>query len=144
MDDEELLQRFETAALSREEWTHRTHIRIAFLYVTRYPFNEALDKIRRNIKALNARNAVPEGPQSGYNETITVAFLTLVASTQAAYGRLFPAANSQDFCERHPHLLQKTVLRLFYSPERRGHPEAKTRFIEPDLASLPLVQPTVG
>lgn len=28
-------------------------------------------------------------------------------------------------------------LPLFYSPARRRHPQAKTRFIEPDLTPLP-------
>jgi hypothetical protein len=37
----------------------------------------------------------------------------------------------------HPQLMSKHVLRLFYSPAGRMHPEAKATFIEPDLAPLP-------
>ena len=32
----------------------------------------------------------------------------------------------------------KFALRFFYSPEQRIRPEAKTRFVEPDMASLPV------
>jgi hypothetical protein len=37
----------------------------------------------------------------------------------------------------HPQLMTKHALRLFYSPQRRMHPDAKGRFIEPDLTPLP-------
>lgn len=68
---------------------------------------------------------------------MTVAFLRLVRSALDAYEDLFPSADSESFCDRHPHLLAKTILRAFYSPERRRQPAAKTQFVEPDLSSLP-------
>ena len=74
---------------------------------------------------------------SGYNETTTVAFLHLVEAVRQAYGELYPANTAAEFCDLHPERMNKHVLRFFYSPARRGHPDAKTRFIEPDLAPLP-------
>ena len=44
---------------------------------------------------------------------------------------------SQEFCDTHPHLMQTSVLRLFYSPARRMDPKAKEGFVEPDLTPLP-------
>jgi len=90
MDDHELLKQFEDLTLPFEQWTHRAHVKVAYLYLSRYPFAEAVDRMRRGIKAYNAANHRPEGPDQGYNETTTVAFLHLIAAVRLAYGRVFP------------------------------------------------------
>jgi hypothetical protein len=137
MTDDELLRRLEDRSLPFEQWTHRAHVRVAFCCLQQHPFAEALDRLRAAIKAYNAANNVPDGPTSGYNETTTVAFLRLVDSTMRSYGPVMPTADGEAFCDAHPHLLHKQVLRLFYSPERRMHPNAKRTFVEPDLTALP-------
>jgi hypothetical protein len=91
------------------------------------------------IKAYNAAHHVPEGPTSGYNETTTHAFMHLVLATLNAYGQTFPTPAADDFCDTHPQLMTRHALRLFYSPERRMHPLAKTQFVEPDLSPLPRI-----
>lgn len=138
MDDAELVRQFEACTLPLAEWTHRAHVKVAFVYLRALPFEEALDRMRTGIQAYNAANQVVEGPTSGYNETTTCAFLRLIAATIAAYGRVLPTPDADAFCEAHPQLLSKHILRLFYTPERRLHPDAKTQFVEPDLAPLPM------
>ena len=137
--DAELLRQFESAALPFHEWTHRAHVRVAFLYLRTHAFDDALGRMRAGVKALNAANKVRESPTSGYNETTTRAFLHLIAATMAAYDSVFAADTSESFCDAHPQLMTRHALRLFYSPQRRMHPDAKTRFVEPDLAPLPTV-----
>lgn len=137
MTDDELLRQFEDAILPADLWTHRAHVRVAFLYVRAYPFDDAVERMRIGIKRYAKARNVPEGPTSGYNETTTVAFMHLVAATVQAYGDAMPTPDAETFCETHPQLLTQHVLRFFYSPERRSHPDAKTTFVEPDLAPLP-------
>jgi hypothetical protein len=137
MTDAELVRRFENRTLAFKLWTHRAHVRVAFWYLSRYPFPNALDRIRAGIKAYNAKNRVPETKTSGYNETTTVAFVRLIDATMRAYGRRMPTADGETFCKTHPHLLHKEVLRLFYSPRQRMHPKAKRKFVKPDLTALP-------
>jgi len=139
-NDSDLLRQFENRTLPFEQWSHRMHVRIAYLYLRDFPFDDALLKMRSGIKAYNEANKVPESATSGYNETTTVAFMRLIHGTMTAYGKAFPTTDSASFCDTHPHLLSKQILRLFYSPERRMHPDAKSRFIEPDLAPLPKVR----
>ncbi len=139
MSDDEFLSRFDDGTLSVDQWTHRAHVKVAFLYLRRHSFEQAVDRMRAGVKALNAVHAVPEGPLSGYNETTTVAFMHLIAAIDAAYGEVFPVADADAFCDAHPQLMNKHALRFFYSPERRMHPDAKTQFVEPDLAPLPKV-----
>ena len=95
--------------------------------------------MRATIKAYNAHNAVPESPTSGYNETTTRAMMHLVAATVAAYDAIHPAAHGDAFCHAHPATHDRHVLRLFYSPQQRMRPEAKTQFVEPDLTLLPQI-----
>jgi DinB superfamily len=115
----------------------RAHVRIAFCYLKQHTFADAAERVRSAIKAYNAHNNVPEGPTRGYNETTTIAFLHLVDATMRAYGDVMPTPDSESFCDTHPQLLHKHVLRLFYSPEQRMHPSAKTSFVEPDLTEFP-------
>lgn len=137
--DEQFLQSFDDMTLQKAEWTHRAHVKVAFLYLSRHPFDGALAKMRAGVKAYNARHGVPEGPTRGYNETTTHAFLHLVLATMSAYAGTHPCGGADAFCDTHPQLMTRHALRLFYSPERRAHPRAKTEFIEPDLAPLPRI-----
>ncbi len=139
MSDEEFLAAFEQLTLPFAQWTHRAHVKVAYLYLLAHPFEEALTRMRRGIKAYNAHNKVPEGPTSGYNETTTHAFLHLIAATMSAYGAAMPTENAEKFCDTHPQLMTRNVLRLFYSPQQRMHPLAKSQFVEPDLAALPKI-----
>jgi hypothetical protein len=139
MSDDEFLKKFEDCSLPFEQWTHRAHVKVAFLFLRDHPSAEALEKMRSGIKAYNAAHDVPESDTQGYNETTTCAMMQLVAATIAAYGSEFPTPTADDFCDTHPQLMNKHVLRLFYSPQRRMHPDAKMRFIEPDLTRLPTV-----
>ena len=93
--------------------------------------------MRTGVKAYNAANAVPETETSGYNETTTHAFLCLIAATMRAYGPVMCVTSADAFCDAHPQLMTRHALRLFYSPQQRMHPLAKTQFVEPDLAPLP-------
>jgi hypothetical protein len=139
MDDADLLRQFQELTLPFTLWTHRAHVKIAYLHLQKYPFDEALSRICAGIKKYNAANNVPESQTSGYNQTTTVAFLHLVAAVMRAYEYAFPVHTADEFCDTHPQLMSKHVLRFFYSPHRRMHPDAKTRFIEPDLAPLPKI-----
>jgi hypothetical protein len=140
MTDGELLAQFEACTLPFAEWTHRTHVKVAYLYLEKLSFAEALETIRRNIKQYNAANNRPDGPLEGYNETTTRGLLHLIAAVRSAYAKPFPVKSADEFCDTHPQLMSKHVLRFFYSPERRLHPLAKAQFVEPDLAPLPKIR----
>jgi|GEM_PF-2991753 hypothetical protein len=48
-----------------------------------------------------------------------------------------PHESSAEFCAAHPELLDKLLLRRFYSRERIMTLQAKAEFVEPDLTPLP-------
>ena len=139
-DDASFLRRFEDCTLPFAEWTHRAHVRVAYIYLCQEPFDAALERMRTGVRRYNAANNVPEGPTSGYNETTTVAFFHLIAAVRSAYANTHPVDSSDAFCDMHPQLMTKHALRLFYSPQRRTDPRAKTEFVEPDLSPLPTIR----
>lgn len=134
MNDNELMTAFEALTISRADWTHRLHVRMAYIYLRQHPFEAAVARIRTGIQRLNAANQVPEAPQAGYNETMTVAWAQLIHTTIVEQG---PQNSSDEFVDRHPHLLCSTLLRLFYSRTIWQEQDCKTRFVAPDLAPLP-------
>jgi hypothetical protein len=78
---------------------------------------------------LNAKIGSPDG----YHETITVAFVRVIASRME--GGDYPT-----FRERNPELFDRTLTALLrhYTKERLHSPEARRAFIEPDVKPLPL------
>ncbi len=132
--DDTFLEQFETAALPKEEWHHQQHIKVAYLYLCRYPLQTAAVRIREKIKAYNAAKGVVDSPLSGYHETMTQAWLRLVYFTLCEYG---PAENADAFYELNPQLSQKKTLRFFYTKELFTSPQAKAEFLNPDLTPLP-------
>lgn len=134
MDDATLLTRFEDAAIPRSEWTHRAHVRMAYLYLRAHPFDEALARIRAGIQKLNAANGVHDG----YHETVTVAFATLIADAMARTQS--PSLTTSDgFCDAHDDLFAKDLLLRHYSRERINSDEARAMFVAPDNCPLPPV-----
>jgi hypothetical protein len=133
-DDDKFLAEFEACRWPLAQWHHQQHIKVAYLYLRRYPFDAAMNRIRERIKAHNAAHHVPDLAASGYHETMTQAWMRLVYLTLCEYG---PAETADNFYEQNPQLSQKKVLRLFYSRDVFMSPRAKVEFVEPDLAPLP-------
>ena len=129
MTDDGFLAAFEACML--DEFHHRDHVKVAYLYLRRHSLDEAIAKVRAGLQALAAAWKAPDDLQRGYHETMTQAWVRLVHLTLSEYGA---AESAEAFCEQQPQLMQKTHLQLFYSPERLTTWEAKREFVEPDLA----------
>ena len=140
LDDQTFLGRFEAGTFPLEQWHHRQHIKIAYLYLCADPFEVAIERMRTGIRALNAAHRVPDELTRGYHETMTQAWMRLVEVTLCEYG---PAGSADEFFELNPQLAEKKALRLFYSRERIMSAEAKAKFVEPNLAPLPRSQKPV-
>jgi drug/metabolite transporter (DMT)-like permease len=132
--DERLLSAFEAGTLHKEDWHHEAHLRIGYLYVRRFGFPTALDRMRRGIQSLNAAHGTAEAATSGYHETTTQAFMTMIAH---AAGKSRATLNSQLFCRAHPELCDKRALLAHYSLATLSSRGARREFVPPDLLPLP-------
>jgi len=133
-DDAAFLGRFEACTIPLAEWTHRSHLRVAWTYLRRHGLDEAARRMGAGIRRYNAAQGLPDTLDSGYHETLTVAWLRIIDATMRWHG---PETDATAFLEKHTQLHSKALLRLYYSRDRLLSWEAKRRFVEPDLAPLP-------
>jgi hypothetical protein len=155
MTDGEFLVAFEACSIPRSEWTHEAHVRMAWLYLSRRPFTDALDRIRRGIRKLNDRIGQPaathrapaqrrtsatNGDPNGYHETITVALTRIIAD------RICSGEDYLGFRDRNPDLFDRKLPALFahYSTALLLSPEARRSFVDPDVLKLPPVKPALS
>jgi hypothetical protein len=122
--------RFENCTLPNESFHHADHLRMAFLYLRRYPALEALQRFSVSL----TRFAAAHGKPDLYNETVTWAFLLLIRERMVRAGceqtwLQFAAANSD--------LLQwkDNVLKKYYREETLQSDLAKRIFLFPDKSS---------
>jgi hypothetical protein len=133
LDDAALWSAFWSATLPAPAWTHRSHVRVAFLHLDQWTLDEAHLRMRVGIIRLNASHGLEETPSRGYHETITRAWLALVAHARAAD----TYADSNALLAAHPDLLDRGLALRFYSRSRLMSLRARATFVEPDLAPLP-------
>jgi hypothetical protein len=128
MSDDAFVDAFESCTLPFAAWTHRMHVRYAFIALAQAPRAEAMTRVRRGIQRFNAKYDRP-----GYHETMTEAWVRLV---DHARSHAEPAQSGLAFLAAHPHLQHSSLVRLFYTKERLFSPEAKAGFLPPDLRPL--------
>lgn len=133
MDDETLWAAFRGRTLSDTEWTHRAHLRMAWMHLERWGLDEAHLRMRAGIILLNAVHGLEETPKRGYFETLTRAWLVLVADarTRARCER------SDAFLDAHPELLDREAPLRFHTRERLFSEEARSVLVPPDREPWP-------
>lgn len=135
MNDDQLLQAFESCHLTPASFRHREHLRVAYLYLTRYPFEQAHARFEAGVQRLLAHLGAPA---SHYHATITRAWFLAVRHFLRREGA---RETSEQFlaapCAA-SRLLDQQVMLIHYSAERLFSAAARTEFIEPDLDPIPL------
>ena len=93
--------------------------------------------LRDGIKRLNVSLGGANTPSSGYHETITAAYVTLIAAFLDACPPDLPLGGRVDRLLASP-LAGRDILFSFYSRERLLSTDARARWVEPDLGPLRL------
>ena len=119
----ELLAAFEAGRIDPAHFPHRAHVQVGFELLECHRFPEALLHLARGLRRLAARAGRPEV----YHETITAAFLALIAERRSR-GRY---AGWKDFAARNPDLFRKELLEEFYDRATLQSPIARETFILP-------------
>jgi hypothetical protein len=130
-----LVAAFESATLPHAAWTHHAHLTVAAWYVMWHGPDAALPQIRAGIKRLNAAHGVVDTPTRGYHETLTRLYTRLVADAVAREGVTTALADIVN------HVVAACADRdlplTYYSRDRLASLDARTAWLEPDLAPLP-------
>ena len=120
VDDSTLMAQFRSTELPLDQWNHRLHLRLAFIFLREYSFPTALSRFRAALRAYNEAHSVPDHLASGYHETLTVAWLSLVASRLSDSQEI---GDFSSFCSLHPELLACGIMtrtHWAFRPSRQG------------------------
>lgn len=127
MTDHEFLERFESCSLDKEEFHHKDHVRLAWIYLSRFPVLEALSRFSDGLK----RFAQSLGKEGLYHETITWSYLLLIRERIA---RAQAEESWEEFARANSDILdwRESVLKLYYRDETLKSDLARRVFVFPD------------
>jgi hypothetical protein len=138
--DEELallVTRFRSQTLPKHEWTHAAHLSVGAWHVHAHGPDDALGLLRSGIQALNASHGTANTDSSGYHETITCAYVTLIASfLSQAPGWRGVAENVQQLLASP--LAARDALLAYYTTETLFSVQARRDRVPPDRQPLAL------
>lgn len=130
--DDDFLTQFTALALPLEAFSHLGHLRVAWIYLQRFPLADAIELVCRGI----ARFAAHAGAAGKFHRTMTEALVRLLAHGGAGDADRgwddFLAANSQLVTDA------QQVLARYYSPTLLASSQAQHTFVPPDRRPLPI------
>jgi hypothetical protein len=125
-DDAAALARFMGGDVDPAQFGHRDHVRMGFEMLRRYNFSEAAHHYSMALRTMATRAGRPDG----FHQTVTIAFLSLIAERMLS----IEAADFDAFERASPDLLVKSALTRWYRPERLAADAARRSFLLPDCA----------
>lgn len=129
---ESFIDEFETCRLPKTQWTHEAHLVVGLWYLTHHSPEDALDLVRRRVRAYNESTGTANTDSSGYHETITRLFLRGIADYLSSQREASPMPVAIADLLKSP-LANKDWPLGYFSRERLFSVEARSGWIEPDL-----------
>ena len=130
MDDNDFLRAFFAGWPHEERFGHREHLRLAWLVIDRHGPELAAEIVGEGIR----RMAAAQGKAALYNETITRFWVRLLAHVREAKS---VGGSVDDAIDAAPILADKDIVLRHWSRTALFGPEARVRWVEPDLRPLP-------
>jgi len=126
MNDIEFLNKFDRCLISWDDWNHYSHIRMAYLFLTKYGNKDGQSKIINGIKKFNKFHSAKK-MKIGYHETITLFWINQIRF------RLIKNNNSfNEFKLQNQELFKYDYIYNFYDKEVLYSDNAKLKFIKPN------------
>ena len=129
MDDRALVDAFEATTLAADDFPHAAHVRVGWYYLRHFPMLDAMARFKTALQ----RFATAKGKPDRYHETITIAYLVLIAE------RLVDARGLtwDEFAARNPDLFTWTpsILARYYSEETLASDRARQVFVLPERSA---------
>ncbi|KAI9014114.1 ADP-ribosylation factor, partial [Hyaloraphidium curvatum] len=119
-----------------DSWDHRTHLRIAWLHLTRFGRREGLERTFNSIRNFIANSE--RARKTTFHFTMTYFFIHLVH--YAIVSTLNPTGDFPGFLAANPQLSDGGIYLRYYSKQLMLHtPESRERMVLPDLKPLPSI-----
>jgi hypothetical protein len=131
----ELAAAFRACTLPKEAWTHHAHLRVGAWHVHHHGPDAALEMLRAGIRRLNDHHGTINSATSGYHETITVAYVRLIAEFLATFPAEVPIETRAERLVSGP-LGERSVLFDYWSREVLMSPRARAEWVPPDRRTI--------
>lgn len=131
ISDLEFRAAFEAGAYAPADFSHRAHVRLAYVYLADCDVDLALERMRAALVSFLSHHDIPA---SKYHETLTRSWLLAVNHFMH---RTPQASSSDDFIARNPILLDSRIMLTHYSAGLLFSESARAGFVEPDLDPIP-------
>ncbi|MGO9801831.1 MAG: hypothetical protein ACLPTM_16170 [Steroidobacteraceae bacterium] len=118
------LERFVHGEIDPAHFPHREHVRMAFEMLARHDFAETVLHYSRALRAMTLKAGKPEA----FHQTLTIAFLSLIAERMAGGA----TGDFAVFAHAHPELLEKSAVARCYRAERLASEAARRTFLLPE------------
>jgi hypothetical protein len=129
-----LVRAFLDRTLPKSQWTHESHLRVGLWHVLTYGPQEALTRLRREIRAYNEATGVANTDTGGYHETITRFYVGFLARFLEQAGRERPIDElAYELIQKHG---ERDLPLAWYSRELLFSAKARVEWVEPDLRPL--------
>lgn len=127
MEDAGFIERFENCTLKGEDFHHRDHVRIVWLYLQSNSVLETLGRFSAGLKRFAAANGKP----SLYHETITWAYVFLINERIERRGH---RRSWSEFVSANPDLFdwKDNILKTYYQEATLRSETARRNFVFPD------------
>jgi hypothetical protein len=122
---------FEAGAYAPADFSHRAHVRLAYVYLADCDVDLALERMRAALLMFLSHHNIPA---SKYHETLTRSWLLAVNHFMH---RTPEASSADDFIASNRVLLDSKIMLTHYSAGRLFSDEARADFVEPDLDPIP-------
>jgi hypothetical protein len=130
-DDLRFRSNFETGTIEPAHFDHRSHVRLAYVYLTENDTEAALAKFRAALRGFLAHHGIAP---SKYHETMTRAWVLAVRHFME---KSASAESADAFIEMNPLLLDSRIMMTHYSADLLFSEQAREQFVEPDLDPIP-------
>lgn len=127
-----VVESFERATISREDWRHAEHLTVALYYVSRHDYETSLTKMRDGIFNLLRTFEVDLTMEMPYHETLTVFWLLTISDFADSKND----CSLLEICNELIEKFDKDYPLRFYTRERLFSDAARSKFIESDINSF--------
>ena len=130
-EDAAFREAFETGGVRPEQFDHRAHVRIAYVYLVEHDPEAAYARMRLALQAYLRHHSIPPAK---FHETLTRAWILAVRHFME---RSSGAASAEVFMAGHPELLDSKIMLTHYSASVLFSAGARESFVEPDMSPIP-------
>jgi hypothetical protein len=133
-DDVTFREAFEACSFPPQEFGHRAHVRLAYVYLVEDDVETAVERMREALFRFLDHHGVD---RAKYHETMTRAWIMAVRHFME---RDAGASSADAFIDANPRLLDSKIMLTHYSAELLFSPQARAGFVEPDKDPIPRYQ----